>query len=102
MHARKLIILALLSLVMGLSGLGRAEDKAAPAPAAAEPKCPHAKTGDCPHRKAGAKTDCPCAKTGDCPCAMAGKECKCPHCQPADVKPDEQTAKPGKKVKKAK
>jgi hypothetical protein len=106
MHARRLLVLALFSLVMGLPVLVHAEDKVVPAPAAAEPTCPHAKQAgdDCPCKKEGAKAGCPCAKAADCPCkkegacpcakagacpcAKDGKDCKCPH---GHAKSDEKT-----------
>jgi hypothetical protein len=120
MHAQRLIVLALFSLIVGLPGSSRADDKATPAPAAAEHQCPHAKQagGDCPCKKEGAKGDCPCAKGGDCPCAKEGgkadcpcakggecscaKDCKCPHCQQASAKSDPKADKPSKKAKKTK
>ena len=86
MHAQRLIVLALFSLVVGLPGSARADDKATPAPAAAEHQCPHAKQagGECPCKKEGAKADCPHAKGGDCPCAKEGGKADCPHAKGGD------------------
>jgi hypothetical protein len=95
MHARKLIVLAMFSLVMGLAGSARADDKAAPAPAAAEHKCPHAKHagGDCPCKHEGAKADCPHAKSGDCPCKKEGAKADCPHAKSGDCPCKKEGAK---------